>query len=248
MFPVHFKICWMLFPPRKLLGKIVGLISNGFKGKKYENDLFRVRDAQNKRVVKICGLQADDILAKDPGEALQTTTVPLIEPVDLSVLSQEAVEFVPGKLVTVRKAGPNGGKKKCRAVVCGNLLQSDLDPAPGNLYASVAHGILIRAALAHSVQKGWGAGVTDIPLCSLAETSGCPGGDCCAPKSLKVFVEAKVCNSSERWRVHNALYGFTSSPARWAVHRDQTMGGFTWKMDGCDFSLKRTEEGNLWKL
>jgi len=198
MFPVHFKICWMLFPPRKLLGKIVGLISNGFKGKKYENDLFRVRDAQNKRVVKICGLQADDILAKDPGEALQTTTVPLnevrcefrewkdamikeynslvhetkaIEPVDLSVLSQEAVEFVPGKLVTVRKAGPNGGKKKCRAVVCGNLLQSDLDPAPGNLYASVAHGILIRAALAHSVQKGWGAGVTDIPPCSLAETS-----------------------------------------------------------------------------
>ena len=56
--------------------------------------------------------------------------------------------------------------------------------APGNLYASVAHGILIRAALAHSVQKGWGAGVTDIPPCSLAETSWCPGGDC-APKSLK---------------------------------------------------------------
>jgi len=35
------------------------------------------------------------------------------------MLNQEAVEFVPGKLVTVRKAGPNGGKKKCRAVVCG---------------------------------------------------------------------------------------------------------------------------------
>ena len=34
-----------------------------------------------------------------------------IEPVDLSTLDQENVEFVPGKLVTVRKAGPNGGKK-----------------------------------------------------------------------------------------------------------------------------------------
>ena len=34
VFPVHFKICWMLFPPRSLLGKFVGLISNGFKGKK----------------------------------------------------------------------------------------------------------------------------------------------------------------------------------------------------------------------
>ena len=26
------------------------------------------------------------------------------------------------------------------------------------------------------------------------------------------------------------------------------MSGFKWKMDGCDFSLKRTEEGNLWKI
>ena len=139
-----------------------------------EFDLFSVRDAQNKRVVKMCGLQTDDLMAKDPGEILQTTTVPLnevrselgewkdamlkeynslvhetkaIEPVDISSLNQEAVEFVPGKLVTVRKAGPNGGKKKCRAVVCGNLLQSDLDPAPGNLYASGADGILIRATL-----------------------------------------------------------------------------------------------------
>ena len=30
----------------------------------------------------------------------------------------------------------------------------------------------------------------------------------------------------ERWRVHNALYGFNSSPAHWAVHRDQTMSTF----------------------
>ena len=92
----------------------------------------------------MCGLQTDEGLNQGPGEILQTTTVPLnevrnelrewkdammkeynslvhetkaIEPVDLSVLNQEAVEFVPGKLVTVRKAGPNGGKKKCRAVV-----------------------------------------------------------------------------------------------------------------------------------
>ena len=26
------------------------------------------------------------------------------------------------------------------------------------------------------------------------------------------------------------------------------MSGLTWKLDGCDFSLKRTEEGNLWKI
>jgi hypothetical protein len=27
----------------------------------------------------MCGLQADDVLAKDPGDVLQTTTVPLNE-------------------------------------------------------------------------------------------------------------------------------------------------------------------------
>ena len=33
-FPVHCKICWMLFPLQSLLEKFVGLIFNGFKGKK----------------------------------------------------------------------------------------------------------------------------------------------------------------------------------------------------------------------
>ena len=127
-----------------------------------------------------------------------------IGPVDLSMLNPENVEFVPGKLVTVRKAGPNGGKKKCRAVVCGNLLQSDLDPAPGNLYASGADGILIRATLAHSVQHGWGIGTTDVRTAFLLAPR---------PQPLdsrevivvppKVMVEAGVCGPTERWRVHN---------------------------------------------
>ena len=265
-------------PTTKSLGEICGADIQWLQGEKerLENDLFLVRDAQNKRVIKMCGLQTDDVMAVNPGEVLQTTTIPLnevrnelgewkdammkeynslvhetkaIEPVDLSMLNQEAVEFVPGKLVTVRKAGPNGGKKKCRAVVCGNLLQSDLDPAPGNLYASGADGILIRATLAHSVQMGWGAGITDIRTAFLLAPRPKPQD---AREVIvvppKILVEAKVCSPSERWRVHNALYGFTSSPAHWAVHRDQVMSGFKWKMDGCDFSLKRTEEGNLWKI
>ena len=174
---------------------------------------------------------------------------PLNEPVDLSMLNPEDVEFVPGKLVTVRKAGPNGGKKKCRAVVCGNLLQSDLDPAPGNLYASGADGILIRATLAHSVQRGWGIGTTDVRTAFLLAPR---------PQPLdsrevivvppKVMVEAGVGGPTERWRVHNALYGFTSSPAHWAIHRDSTMGNFNWDHQGDQFFLKRTEEGNLWKI
>ena len=128
-------------PTTKSLGEICGADIQLLQGEKerLEIDLLSVRDAQNKRVVKMCGLQTDDVTAKDPGEVLQTTTVPLnevrgelgewkdamlkeynslvhetkaIEPVDISSLNQEAVEFVPGKLVTVRKAvqSPNGEK------------------------------------------------------------------------------------------------------------------------------------------
>ena len=113
-----------------------------------------------------------------------------IEPVDLSILDQENVEFVPGKLVAVRKAGPNGGKKKCRAVVCGNMLSSDLDPTPGSLYASGADGILvlIRATLAYSIEMDWGIGLA--MLCTVLGL----------PLPIGLFTGIKFCrDSSGTW-------------------------------------------------
>ena len=241
-----------------------------------ERDLAVVRGLRDSQLVKICAVQVGEEPMPGEGEILQTTTVPLsevrkelpawkeammkeynslvhetraIEPVELSSLQPEKTEFVPGKLVTVRKAGPQGGKKKCRAVVCGNLLQSELDPAPSGLYASGADGVLIRANLAYSVQRGWGIGTTDIRTAFLLAPR---------PKDQnmrevivvppRIMVEAGVCSSTERWRVHNALYGFTSSPAHWAVHRDRTMANFEWTWEGDQFFLERTEEGNLWKI
>ena len=69
----------------------------------------------------------------------------------------------------------------------------------------------------------------------------------------KILVLAGVCNPGERWRVHKALYGFPSSPARWSVHRDETFRKFQWfggRVDGegSRFFLEQTPEGNLWKV
>ena len=127
----------------------------------FEWNLHHLRNLSERRSVRLCGPQANPEEIEGQGEILQTSTIPLsevkkeigewkeamsneyhslvhetkaIEPVDLSQLNPEEIEFVPRKLVTVRKAGPNGGKKKCRAVVCGHLLQSDADPIPGSLY------------------------------------------------------------------------------------------------------------------
>ena len=85
-----------------------------------------------------------------------------IEKVDVNQLDDSAVEYVPGKLVCTVKAGPNGGRKKCRGVICGNLLDSSSDPLPGSAYASGADGPLIRTVLHHGVQRGWGASTVDI--------------------------------------------------------------------------------------
>ena len=124
-----------------------------------------------------------------------------------------------------------------------------MDPAPGGLYASGADGALIRATLAHSVQKGWGIGTTDIRTAFLLA----PRPRDSSTREVivvppKVMVEAGVCGQTERWRVHHALYGFTSSPAHWAVHRDATMTTFNWTLGNDSFSLKQTEEGNFWKI
>lgn len=80
-----------------------------------------------------------------------------IEPVDVASLPPDTVEYVPGKLVCVVKAGPNGGKKKCRGVICGNMMENDSSPV--GVYASGADATLIRAVLRHSVLKNWGCTV-----------------------------------------------------------------------------------------
>ena len=158
-----------------------------------EWNLHNCKEVVNEKTIKLCGLQVNPGDDDSQGEILQTTTIPLsevrrelgewkeammkeydslihetkaIEPIDISQLNQEEIELVPGKLVTVRKAGPNGGKKKCRAVVCGNLLQGDADPNPGSLYASGADGVLIRepmskvAAIIGLAACAIGAGLT----------------------------------------------------------------------------------------
>ena len=50
--------------------------------------------------------------------------------------------------------------------------------------------------------------------------------------------------------MNKALYGLPSSPACWAVHRDNTLRNFSWQ----DFTLgmkcrmRQTPEGNLWEV
>lgn len=153
--------------------------------------------------------------------------------------------FVLSKLVR-----PNGGRRKCRAVICGNLVQDpSADPLPGTAYASGADGILIRAALNHGCQRGWGISTVDVKTAFLLAPRPRPTeGKEAVVVPPKALVLAGVCSPTERWRVHKALYGFQSSPARWANHRDQVLKGFSWDDQGERFWLKSTPEVNFWKV
>lgn len=150
-----------------------------------------------------------------------TVETQAIEAVNVGDLDERDIEYVPGKLVCTLKAGPNGGRKKCRGVICGNLLDEAVDPAPWGSYASGADGLLIRATLKHGVQQGWGITTTDVKTAFLLAPRPKPEG---AREVVvvppKIMVMAGVCKPEERWKVHRALYGFPSSPARWSMHRD----------------------------
>ena len=178
-----------------------------------------------------------------------TVETQAIEAVNVRDLNETEIEYVPGKLVCTLKAGPNGGRKKCRGVICGNLVDETVDPTPWGSYASGADGLLVRATIKHGVQKGWGITTTDVKTAFLLAPRPKPEG---AREVIvvppRIMVLAGVCKPEERWRVHRALYGFPSSLARWSMHRDGVLQSFIWEQGDRKFDLQHTPEGNLWKI
>ena len=236
-----------------------------------EEELNVVNRVQENNVVRVCTMQTSTV---DDDEVLQTTTIPLsevrkdlamwkpamlreynslvhetkaIEPIDVSQLPTD-YEEVPGKLVVTRKAGPAGGKLKCRAVVCGNLMNPEYDPVP-SVYASGADSMLIRSTLRHASQMSWGCGVLDVRTAFLlAPRPRPPSSREIVIHPPRILIEAGVCTVGERWKVHHALYGFTSSPALWSNFRDERMATFKWKLGDRECYMQQTPEGNLWKI
>ena len=246
-----------------------------------EEELEAVTTARMEEERRVCQLRVCSAQADGSGgeEQLQTVTVPLhkvrmekekwydsmlaeyksltaetkaIRPVKRSEIDPEA-ELVPGKLVCVIKAG---GRYKCRAVICGNLASPEADPMPSSLlYASGADGVLIRCALRKAAHHQWDVATTDIKTAFLlAPRPVEQGAKTVAVVPPRIMTDFGITQPDEVWLVDKALYGFQSSPAHWAVYRDQTMRRFTWQGDASpgemqkEYKLEQTPEGNLWRI
>ena len=157
------------------------------------------------------------------------------------------VEFLPSKAVCTRKA-PDG-RRKVRGVVCGNFASST---AQEDTYASGADATQIRSLAKMAAMRGWSLAGTDIRTAFLHA----PRRDDSKTVVMEVpaiFRECGLANKEEVWIIDKAVYGLTTSPKDWGVHRDGMFKKMMWKWKDeedveWDMKFEVTEEPNLWKI
>ena len=146
----------------------------------------------------------------------------------------------PGKCVLTRKAGI--GRRRLRAVVCGNHLPSDaLGLSKGDLFANGVEALTVHVVLAHvAAQSGWCGCVIDIKCAFLsapARSAQQNGERVIVVRPPKYLVQLGLLQPYNRWRVVKDLYGLQTSPRDWAVYSDGVLmaleiscGGVTLKL------------------
>ena len=152
------------------------------------------------------------------------------------------VEVLPAKAVCTRKA-PDG-RRKVRGVVCGNY---SAGKDAEKLYAGGADGLQIRMVLRTAGQRGWSLLCTDIRTAFLNAPRR-DDGRTIVMEVPSVFKELGIAQRDEMWVVDKAVYGLTTSPRDWSVHRDIEIRKMEWEGDGKRMKFLETEEPNLWRI
>eukprot|EP00435_Cladocopium_sp_Y103_P014795 s1755_g3.t1 len=155
------------------------------------------------------------------------------------------IELLPAKMVFTRKSG--SGAYRSRAVVCGNYAN------PDNLehYAGGAGGDQIRSALRLGALKSWSAGSTDIRTAFLNAPRQ-DGTRLVAMEIPLVFKRLGLASADEVWVIQKALYGLSTSPRDWCLHRNATLPSMCWTRSWQDRSVTgcfvRTADENMWRI
>ena len=167
---------------------------------------------------------------------------------ELRTMAEEAglpIELLPGKMVHTRKAVT--GDYRSRAVVCGNYSEA----TNAECYAGGADGVQIRATIKTTAMKGWKMAATDIRVAFL----NAPRRDqtkIVAMEIPKVFRKINCAGPQHVWVIRKALYGLTTSPRDWGLHRNEELPKIKWQVlrenSTWNGSFKATADENLWRL
>ncbi|CAE7826010.1 RE1, partial [Symbiodinium sp. CCMP2456] len=157
---------------------------------------------------------------------------------------------LPGKVVLTRKSGT--GKRRCRAVCCGNHLPTDkLGLTREELYASGAESLSVKVSLTFAARNRLWVGVTiDVKSAFLyapirSDSKGTEERIVVKPPGF--LVELGVLSRGDRWWIRKALYGLPTSPRDWGRYRDDEFTKFKLKWGQQEYSLFQTKSDSaLW--
>ncbi|CAE6936905.1 RE1 [Symbiodinium sp. CCMP2592] len=153
-------------------------------------------------------------------------------------LNLPGVQVVPGKAVyTVKPPNKPEAKyrRKARVVGCGNFQAKD--DSEQN-YSGGAASEAVRLGVAQAARQVWAICTGDVVSAFLRAPV--PQGTLLALRPPAVLVRAGLAQPNEVWSVHMALYGFSSSPRWWGLHRTGIMkkattpGGLTFHQGVAD--------------
>ena len=155
------------------------------------------------------------------------------------------IEVLPGKMVHTRKSGT--GAFKSRAVVCGNYDSPD----QSEHYAGGVDSQQVRTQLRLGANKQWMVGCTDIRTAFLHA----PRRDrrkLVAMEIPVVFRKLGLATNQHIWLIDKALYGLTTSPRDWSLHRDEMVPQISWHREREGRTVKgafrKTPDENVWRM
>lgn len=131
--------------------------------------------------------------------------------------------------------------------MCGNYA----GPDEAEHYAGGADGNQIRTALRLGALNSWVAAGTDIRTAFL----NAPRRDetrLLAMEIPVVFRKLGLAGTDHVWLIDKALYGLTTSPRDWGLHRDETIPKITWKRPRNGKVVKgsfvKTPDEHVWRV
>ena len=125
------------------------------------------------------------------------------------------------------------------------------DRATEELYASGVDATQVRALLRKASLEDWSAMTLDIKTAFLlAPTS---QDELIVVRPPKILQEAGLTAADEVWVVTGAMYGLTTAPRDWGIHRDATVKTMEWTsktQSGREVKLgfKQLGDANLWAV